>query len=334
MLQILQLFKKYNELAPYALDNISFDVQEGELLALVGESGSGKSSLLRIVAGLEEPDAGEVRLLGKKVVGPAHRLVAGHPDIKLVHQDYQLMPRHTIWENIAYPLRTYRQTYQYERVGELLERFRLSAYAQKLPAELSGGEQQRVALARSLAEIPALLLLDEPLSNLDLANKNIIHQEISSLIRENGTTALWVTHDAQEALAYPDRLVLMRQGKIQQTGTPERIYKQPETLYAAQFFGRCNFLIINELQEIWPDIQLDLSPEMTTVCIRYEQIGIHTSPQPNCAEVTVKNVRYLGHSSEVDVVCSNKCVLTTEYPFAVIGKKYYISLKISNLIIL
>jgi ABC-type Fe3+/spermidine/putrescine transport system ATPase subunit len=323
LLQVQDLSKQhFGQTAP-AIRGVSFRLNEGELLALVGESGCGKSSLLRIIAGLSDADAGFVKLFDKHVVGPSYRLVAGHPDIKLVHQDYQLMPRHTIWENIAYALRKYTAAYQKSRVGELMERCRISPLANKLPAELSGGEQQRVALACSLAEIPKLLLLDEPFSNLDLANKNTIRQEIADMILENGTTAIWVTHDAAEALAFPQKVALMWQGEWIQYGTPQNLYQTPQTEYAARFFGSANILSVSDLKRLWPAISI---PETSNLaCLRYENICALEQPHAGSLPFKCVATRFLGFCYEVDLQFQD-ILLTTRLPLAQKEQIYHVSL--------
>lgn len=311
LLEVENITKKYENALTPAVSDISFALGEGQWLGLIGESGCGKSTLLRILAALEDADTGQIRLNGKKVLSPSWKLVAGHPDIKLVHQDYQLMPRHTIWENIAYSLRAYKPEYQRKRVGELIERCKLDNLTNQLPAQLSGGQQQRVALARSLAEIPTLLLLDEPFSNLDYSHKNAVRQQIVEMIRENGTTVVWVTHDTTEALAFPDTLALMRNGQWLQTGSPQTLYHQPNSEYAANFWGNANIIASEELAKIWP--QFDIFQQKTgNVCLRFEHLTLQQNMTENSVQAHLLQARFLGHYYEIDLLLGENLRLTAK----------------------
>ncbi|SFC87177.1 iron(III) transport system ATP-binding protein [Flexibacter flexilis DSM 6793] len=311
LLEVENISKKYENALTPAVSGISFTLDEGQWLGLIGESGCGKSTLLRILAALEEPDTGLIRLNGKKVLSPAWKLIAGHSDIKLVHQDYQLMPRHTVWENIAYSLRAYKPEYQRKRVGELIERCKLDNLSDKLPAQLSGGQQQRVALARSLAEIPMVLLLDEPFSNLDYTHKNAVRQQIVEMIRENGTTVIWVTHDTAEALAFPDTLALMRDGQWLQTGTPQTLYHQPNSEYAANFWGNANIVAADALAQIWPQFSI-FQQKTGNVCLRFEHLELQPNPTANTAQARLLQTRFLGHYYEIDLLLGENLRLTAK----------------------
>lgn len=196
------------------LNNINFSVKKGEILAVVGESGVGKSTLLNIIAGLMEPNTGEIIFENKVLEGPKSKLIAGHLEIKLVAQDYKLNPNFTVYENIAYSLRTYTKAFQNERVSELLAAFGIVDLREKLPKQISGGEKQRTAIAKAIADVPKVLLLDEPFSNLDNINKQKLKQSMSQLIRNEGIACIFVTHDLLDALQVADEIGVLFEGKL------------------------------------------------------------------------------------------------------------------------
>jgi putative spermidine/putrescine transport system ATP-binding protein len=223
-----------------ALDGVDLSVEPGELVTLLGPSGSGKTTLLSIVAGFESPTTGEVVLHGRDVsrTAPAERGVG------MVFQDYALFPHLTVAGNVAYGLKV-RRTPRAERdrrVAEVLKLLRLSGYEHRYPRQLSGGEQQRVALGRALAYDPHVVLMDEPLGALDRSLRVEMEEEIRRIHRELGPTILYVTHDQQEALALSDRIAVMRDGRIVGAGTPEDLYRRPPNGFVARFFANANTL--------------------------------------------------------------------------------------------
>ncbi|MBO9639670.1 MAG: ATP-binding cassette domain-containing protein [Siphonobacter aquaeclarae] len=219
------------------VDQVSLTLSAGELLALVGESGAGKSTLLSILACLLPADAGELRLSGTEISDSAVYLIPGHADIKLVPQEFKLLPNHTLRENIAYALREYTKEYQRERLDELIALTGLGAVQHKLPREVSGGEKQRTAIARAIADEPKVLLLDEPFSSLDTLNKQKLKQELLRIVRETGVACLFVTHDLLDALTVADRLGVMYQGKLLQTGTVSDLLREPADAYVKSFLS-------------------------------------------------------------------------------------------------
>ncbi len=285
-----------------AVRNVSLTLRAGQIMALVGESGSGKSTLLHILAGLADADAGEVQLNGQRVPGPAEVLVPGHPQIRLVPQEYQLMPNVSVRENIAFALRYYDKAYREFRVDELLRLCRLTDVQHRLPRRVSGGEKQRTAIARAVADNPAhgpgtVLLLDEPFSHLDLPNRNIVRELLFDLVRHDNTACLFVTHDATDALSIADTLSILRGGRLIQTGTPQAVYQQPRTAYAARMTGPATLLKAKHLPA------LSLSDERVTTrpdalfCLRPEQILLADEGVVG----TVQAVFFRGSVSEVDV---------------------------------
>ena len=236
------LFKSYG--ATPVVRGLSLDVREGELVSLLGPSGCGKTTTLRMLAGLEHPDSGVIRIGGETVAGPGVRVPPERRGLGMVFQSYAVWPHRSVEENVAYPL-TLRRVTKAEvaaRVKEALRWVRLEALATRRPHELSGGQLQRVALARALVAGPRVLLLDEPLSNLDAALREELRAEIAALRARLGTTMVFVTHDQGEALALSDRIAVMNRGVIEQVDAPERLYREPATPFVAGFVGGANVL--------------------------------------------------------------------------------------------
>ncbi len=224
-----------------ALFDISLQVMDGEFVALVGPSGCGKTSLLKILAGFEQPTRGKLEIQGKSVVG----LPPSQRPTRMVFQKLALFPHKTVRDNIAFPLKLAKVAAdeQARRVAEMMELMHLpESYASRYPAQLSGGEQQRVALARSMVSRPSVLLLDEPLSALDVKLKKVLQTEIKHLHRTVGTSFVHVTHDLEEAMMLADRICVMRKGRILQVGTPSDIYYRPADAFVAGFIGETNLI--------------------------------------------------------------------------------------------
>lgn len=300
-----------------AVRNVSLTLEPGRIMGLVGASGSGKSTLLTMLAGLADADAGEVRLNGERVLGPGEVLVAGHPQIRLVHQEYQLMPNVSIRENISYALRFFEKTYRNARVDELLKRCRLTEVQHRLPRQVSGGEKQRTAIARAVADKPAVLLLDEPFSHLDLPNRLLVRDLILDLIQhdkpESGqtgsrptgsrpTACLFVTHEATDALSLAHTLGILRDGRIVQLGPPIEVYQRPATAYAARLTGSVNILKAKHLTMLGlPDYQtIPTGQPDALVCLRPEQIRLDDAGVAGL----VRAVFFKGSHSEVEVEVS------------------------------
>ncbi len=227
-----------------ALDGVSLDIASGEFFTLLGPSGCGKTTLLRTIAGFVEQDAGEVRLDGE----PVDRLPAHRRDTGMVFQDYAIFPHLSVGGNVAFglPERKVPRAEHGARVEHALGTVRMHGYADRMPHELSGGQQQRVGLARAMAIRPGVLLMDEPLSNLDAKLRVELREDIRDIQRELGITTIYVTHDQEEALVVSDRVCVMREGAVEQIGTPWEVYKQPATRFVAAFVGSMNFI------ERWP----------------------------------------------------------------------------------
>lgn len=223
-----------------AVDAVSLEVPAGEFLTLLGPSGCGKTTTLRMIAGFEHPTSGRIVLGGREVTA----LPPQKRDVGMVFQNYALFPHLDVWENVAFGLKS--RGDKKDVVGPRVERalglVELAGYGKRKVQELSGGQQQRVALARALAPEPPLLLLDEPLSNLDAALRERTRDELRALLKSLGMTAIFVTHDQEEAFALSDRIAVMERGRLQQVGSPEELYGAPANAFVASFLGRANFL--------------------------------------------------------------------------------------------
>jgi iron(III) transport system ATP-binding protein len=234
----------------HAVDGISFDVQEGELFTLLGPSGCGKTTTLRCIAGLEMPDAGEISLSDRPLFSSEHRVrvPANERGLGMVFQSYAIWPHMNVFKNVAFPLQVLPRKQRpsrkqlRERVERSLAVVKLDHLADRQATDLSGGQQQRLALARALVMEPPLLLLDEPLSNLDAKLREEMRFELKRLQRELGITGLYVTHDQVEALAMSNRVAVMRDGRIEQVDSPRGIYERPQSRFVADFIGTSNFI--------------------------------------------------------------------------------------------
>jgi ABC-type Fe3+/spermidine/putrescine transport system ATPase subunit len=239
-LRALSISKKYGNVS--VLSDINLDLPKGEWLGILGESGSGKSTLLRILGRFLDSDTGRIEFQGEALPPVSGELIPGHESIKLIHQEFELFPNQTVEENIAYSLRFYEPEYKKERVEELLEITALKAVSQQKAKLLSGGEKQRTAIAKSLAEQPSVLLLDEPFAHLDNHNRRVLADAIESLRQEQKMSCIFVTHEASDALAWSDRIAVLRNGEIVQVGTPQEVYNHPVDSYVAELTGDINWL--------------------------------------------------------------------------------------------
>jgi len=300
-----QVSKGYGSTA--VVREFSLAIASGELVTLLGPSGCGKTTTLNLVAGFLFPDAGEIRIDGRSVEGlPAHRRNAA-----MVFQGYALFPHLTVARNVAFGLevrKTPRATID-ARVKQALDLVHLSAMADRFPRQLSGGQQQRVAIARALAIDPAVLLLDEPLSNLDAKLREEMRSEIRATQKEVGITAIYVTHDQEEALAISDRVVVMDGGVIEQVGTPQEIYHRPRSAFVANFIGAANLLPVRVQEATAGDLRVatddgavfriahaDAVPAGTTglLAIRPEHLAFASSAVENSLPATVQTTSFLG----------------------------------------
>jgi len=237
MIELSDLSKRFG--ATKAVARASLTVAPGEFVALLGPSGCGKTTLLRLIAGFETPDSGTIAIEGRRVAGDGAWVPAERRRVGTVFQDYALFPHLTVGENIGFGLPRRERVAEVPRLLELVD---LAGLAGRYPHELSGGQQQRVALARALAPKPSLVLLDEPWSNIDPLLRGTLRAELAAILRRIGVTVLLVTHDREEAFSLADRIALMRGGRIEQTGSPEEVYLEPASRWAAEFAGVGNFV--------------------------------------------------------------------------------------------
>ncbi|MHA7130032.1 ABC transporter ATP-binding protein [Algoriphagus namhaensis] len=234
---VAKTFGEHQALRPF-----SIDLPKGQFLAIVGESGSGKSTLLRIMAGLEVQDSGEVWLGDMRIENPKEKLVSGYDKIKLIHQDYHLYPNSTVEENISRPLLSFDQSYRKKRVESLLKLLKLDALRARFPRELSGGQQQKVAIAKAMSVEPDVLLLDEPFSSLDPIQTYELMGELKFIFQTSGTTVILVTHDLDHALSLTDNLLILKKGKVVQKGDSKSLCTAPKSEYVARLFSPINAL--------------------------------------------------------------------------------------------
>jgi len=281
ILEVRELVKQFP--GHRAVDRVSLSIPRGAFFSLLGPSGCGKTTMLRLIAGFEEPDSGEVLLGGENVNSrkPYER------NVSTVFQNYALFPHLTVRGNVEFGLRRSRSTDITRRVSEVLELVRLTGKENRRPAELSGGERQRVALARSLVLRPDVLLLDEPMAALDPKLRNQMRLELKAMQRQVGITFLLVTHDQEEALGLSDQLAVMNAGRIEQAGTPREVYLQPRTRFVADFLGAVNWI--------------------EGVGVRSEAMRIERTPQPDIrsARGVVEHSAFLGDRLQVLVRMTN-----------------------------
>ena len=287
-----------------AAESVTLQVEAGEFFSLVGPSGCGKTTLLRLIAGFEQPDSGELRIGGAAMNGvpPQAR------PVNTVFQNYALFPHLTVFENVAFGLRV-RKTPPPElrrRVLETLELLHVAELRDRRPSEISGGQRQRVALARALAVRPKVLLLDEPLAAVDAQRRAQVQEDLKELQRQSQTTFLYVTHDQDEALALGDRLAVMQAGQIAQIGTPGEVYERPRTRFVASFLGRCNLFdgaslgagrVRLELGEFRAAVDSPAGADVT-VGIRPERVALNPDQTDNTVLAEISSTSYTGAAIE------------------------------------
>ena len=307
-----------------AVDNISLDIAKGELVTLLGPSGCGKTTTLRMIAGFEFPTSGNIYLDGREINNlPPHKR-----DMSMVFQSYAIFPHLNVYENVAYGLKVARLPKKevQERVAKTLALVELTGYEKRAPNQLSGGQQQRVALARALVMEPKVLLMDEPLSNLDAKLREQMRSEIRRIQQLINITSVYVTHDQVEAMTISDRIVIMNEGRIEQIGTPIEIYRHPQTRFVADFIGRANFIpgVVQSQQD--GQLTVDLmgrtlkvaaaADEYTagtkvTVVVRPEMMILNPADGAH-VEGIVRRASYLGDVVEYDVTVGEQLLSLVE----------------------
>ncbi|MEA5571426.1 ABC transporter ATP-binding protein [Calothrix sp. UHCC 0171] len=297
ILSLENITKQYSEDSKPAVNNVSLRLLEGDILGFLGPSGCGKTTLLRLIGGLERPQTGTVKIGGKVVCDRTNWIPPENRDIGIVFQDYALFPHLTVVKNVAFGLKNLSKQQIEQRVSETLKLVQLTGLEQRYPYELSGGQQQRVALARALAPQPKLLLLDEPLSNLDVQVRLQLREEMRDIIKAAGTSAVFVTHDQEEALAMCDIVGVMQQGHLEQIGTPEEIYTHPASRFVAAFVTQANFLPARRQGHFWSteigkfDVKTKDSPETGEIMIRQEDCILQLCTH---SPLVIRSRRFLG----------------------------------------
>jgi iron(III) transport system ATP-binding protein len=289
-----------------ALADFNLDVESGHLMTLLGPSGSGKTTALRLIAGFDRPDDGTIEIDGSQVAGPTTYVPPEQRRVGMVFQDYALFPHLSVQRNVGYGVE---RSQRAERVPAVLELVGLTGKENRMPHELSGGEQQRVALARALAPGPGVILLDEPFSNLDASLRTKVRNEVAEILRRAGTTAVFVTHDQEEALSLSDVVAVMRDGRVVQTGTPSEIYHHPADTWVADFLGDADFLPGNAAGGTVTTAAGSFASPHTgqvTVMIRPEAVIVRPRPE---GQGVVTRREFFGHDQLVTVGLPDGSVL-------------------------
>ncbi len=310
--RVVDLVKVFGKVV--AVDHVSFEVRHGEFLTLLGPSGCGKTTTLRCVAGLEVPTSGEIYIGDRLVSAPAKgvHVPPEKRNVGMVFQNYALWPHMTVFDNVAYPLKVRKVPRREirERVLKALELVGLKGFENRYPHQLSGGQQQRVALARALVMEPEVLLLDEPLSNLDAKLRERMRFELRDLQKRLGITVIYVTHDQAEAMAMSDRIAVMNAGRIEQIGTPYEIYMHPANKFVADFIGKANFIPVDKIEPKGDTVTAYiLNGKLAIECtkppkqasnyllmIRPHDITILDKPEENTVEGEITKTAFLGNT--------------------------------------
>ena len=291
IITVSNLTKQYQQIQTSGIKNISFSIKKGDIVAIIGESGSGKSTLLKCIYGLLKPDSGEVLLNNKKVKGPDEQLIPGNAEMKMVTQDFSLNIYAKVYDNIASMLSNTDVAGKQAKTLEMMEKLHIMPLKDKKITELSGGEQQRVAIAKALVSNTKILLLDEPFSQVDSLLKNQLRADIKRLAKETGLTIILVSHDPTDGLFLSDQLLILKDGELLQDDQPEKIYQNPSNLYTAQILG--NAVILNSAEAE----HIGIKSTKSTVVFYPEWVELKSSW--NSRRFDVKEVYYKGFYDEL-----------------------------------
>jgi iron(III) transport system ATP-binding protein len=321
--------KQFSSTVNPAVSSVSFTLQQGDVLALLGPSGCGKTTLLRLIAGFEHPQSGSIAIADQTVAGNGNWVAPEKRGVGMVFQDYALFPHLTVQQNVAFGLRQKPGLAIAQRVQEALTLVGLQGMEQRYPHQLSGGQQQRVALARALAPYPFLVLLDEPLSNLDVQVRLRLRQELREILKAAGTSAIFVTHDQEEALSIADRVAVMRQGQLEQLDTPEAIYRHPASRFVAEFVTQANFLPARRQGQVWHTAIGEIPVAMTAIDaanpmgngstgsgVNHSDSLGNSSVEANTAELMLRQEDLTLHADDSsDIVIRDRQFLGREYRY-------------------
>ena len=334
MIECRNIVKTYGNVQ--AVSGISLRLYEHEFLSILGPSGCGKSTLLRLIAGLEVPSQGQVFLDGQEISGRKIIVPPEHRKFSMIFQDFALFPHLNVSENIGYGAVGSKNEKQ-QRVQELLELVSLTHIASKMPHQISGGEQQRIAVARALAPRPSLIMMDEPFSNLDYQLRQKLRRDIKEILKNEGVATLFVTHDQVEAITFSDRLLLMQNGEIVQEGTPSAIYHHPDTIWASSFVGEANHLTVewrnDTLQTPLGEFNMpsEIGSKVSILMVRPEDFKIETASIEHSNGI-VKSVEFSGsfqivcvdleNGTTVQVSCSPHILWNQKDPLRIKAERY------------
>lgn len=328
LIKLIEVTKKYDEIT--ALDQLNLTIEDKEYVCILGPTGAGKTTLLRIIAGLLEPDHGEIYIEGRRVNGipPEER------NAIYMFQQYALFPHMNVWQNISFSpvIKDYSENRIEKLTSEILEMVKLADRSDAFPDELSGGMQQRVALARGIASGARILLLDEPLGALDARLRVDLRAQLRKLVKDQGLTALHVTHDQEEALMIADRIVVIRNGRIEQMGTPHEIYTNPKSVFIMSFVGGANFFEgtiigvedLDSIIEIRGSLKVRVSDsskkvgEKVVVAVRFEDlsIGMVSVPESNNFSGMIESTMFIGDSIEYVIKLENGVTVSSKKLFS------------------
>ena len=306
ILRLNQVTRQFLRHAPPAVCSVSLSLQQGNLLALLGPSGCGKTTLLRLIAGFEQPQDGTIEIAQQRVAGKGSWVPPEQRGVGMVFQDYALFPHLTVHQNVAFGLnrsaleKRQKPAKIEQRVKEVINLVHLMGMEDRYPHQLSGGQQQRVALARALAPNPFLILLDEPLSNLDVQIRLRLRQELRAIIKAAGASAIFVTHDQEEALSIADQIAVMCNGVLEQVGSPEQLYQEPASRFVAEFVTRANILPAQRQGEFWqteigafPITQTANPSDLDSVELMVRQDELMLKPDETSA-IVISDRQFLG----------------------------------------
>ncbi len=301
LLEVNNLTKSFDNGKTLTLDSISFTIESGKVLAIVGESGSGKTTLIRLISGLETPDAGHIKLNGQVMSSLTTMVPPERRVIGMVFQEYALFPHLTIYDNIVYGIAKRKD--KKDRAAEVLKLVGLQGYEKRYPHQLSGGQQQRVALARAIAPNPALLILDEPFSNLDTILRDQLRREIFEIITKTGITAIFVTHDTEDALSVSDHIMVLQEGKRIQEANSEQLFQYPKSAYVASLFSAVVGFSVAQLQAFGVQTK-----DQHTYMVRTHAIRINETTDYSTTVIVVKAI-FMGDHYHLHVQMEDQSVI-------------------------